>query len=109
MKDWTAVDNVSNSSPEYVKMVRAVEEIILSEGHSLIRGNTNTVARLIVSQLAHEHGLSPRETEAKEQRHNECPKCHGTNLEVRNHDLMWHDGDVWCIDCDIFIRNFDAG
>ena len=38
-----------------------------------------------------------------------CPKCGGTNFEVRNHDLMWHDGEVWCVDCDVYVRSYDAG
>jgi hypothetical protein len=38
-----------------------------------------------------------------------CPKCGGTNFEVRNYDMMWHDGDVWCVDCDVYVRGYDAG
>lgn len=39
-----------------------------------------------------------------------CPTCHSTDsLEVRNHSLMWHDGEVWCGKCDIYVRSYDAG
>lgn len=34
-----------------------------------------------------------------------CPKFQ----EVKNHSLMWHDGDIFCTLCDTFIREFDAG
>jgi len=35
-----------------------------------------------------------------------CPKCGGTNFGVRNHSLIWHDGDVWCADCNVFVRDY---
>lgn len=38
-----------------------------------------------------------------------CPVCGGTHFEVRNYDLMWHDGDVYCIDCNVWVRTYDAG
>lgn len=38
-----------------------------------------------------------------------CPKCGGTNFEVRNYDRMWQDGDVYCIDCNVYVRGYDAG
>lgn len=38
-----------------------------------------------------------------------CPKCGGTNFEVRNYDMAFHDGEVWCIDCDKYVRGYDAG
>jgi len=38
-----------------------------------------------------------------------CPDCGGVNFEVRNHDFMWHDGDIWCVDCNIYVRSYDAG
>jgi hypothetical protein len=38
-----------------------------------------------------------------------CPSCGGTNFEVRNYSLMWHDGDVYCKDCDVYVRGYDAG
>lgn len=42
-------------------------------------------------------------------KHQACPSCGGTNFEVRNYDLMWHDGDVHCVDCGAFVRIYDAG
>lgn len=38
-----------------------------------------------------------------------CPVCESTSFEVRNHSLMWHDGDIYCKNCGSFIRYFDAG
>ena len=40
---------------------------------------------------------------------NTCPSCGSTRSEVQNHDLMWHDGDVVCLDCDTRVRGYDAG
>jgi len=38
-----------------------------------------------------------------------CPECGGTNFEVRNYDWMWRDGDVYCKDCNVYVRGYDAG
>lgn len=40
-----------------------------------------------------------------------CPKCGACPeyQEVRNHSLMWHDGDIHCTKCETFVRSFDAG
>jgi len=39
-----------------------------------------------------------------------CPKCNSTDhLEVRNHNMMWHDGEVWCSKCNVYVREYDAG
>jgi hypothetical protein len=39
-----------------------------------------------------------------------CPKCGQTDrLTVRNYDLMWHDGEVWCTRCEVYVRGYDAG
>jgi uncharacterized Zn finger protein (UPF0148 family) len=38
-----------------------------------------------------------------------CPKCGGTNFEVRNYSMMWHDGDVYCVPCNQYVRGYDAG
>lgn len=35
--------------------------------------------------------------------------CKHKNQTVINHSLMWHDGDVVCVDCGKYIRAFDAG
>lgn len=37
------------------------------------------------------------------------PKCKHEKKEVRNHNIMWHDGDVHCKACGGFIRYYDAG
>jgi Zn ribbon nucleic-acid-binding protein len=39
-----------------------------------------------------------------------CPQCGEVDqLEVRNHDMIWHDGEVWCRRCDVYVRGYDAG
>jgi len=40
-----------------------------------------------------------------------CPKCGSppSEHEVRNHSLMWHDGDVHCTKCGAYVRLYDAG
>ena len=38
-----------------------------------------------------------------------CPKCGSKKFEVRNYDMMWHDGDVHCADCGTYVRMYDAG
>lgn len=38
-----------------------------------------------------------------------CPVCLSKNLEVRNYDMAWHDGDIYCKDCGTYVRRFDAG
>ena len=43
--------------------------------------------------------------------HVHCPKCGSdpSKREVRNYSMMWHEGDVYCVLCDTFVRDFDAG
>lgn len=40
---------------------------------------------------------------------NRCKKCGSKDLEVRNYNMMWHDGDLYCKMCDTFVRTYDAG
>lgn len=41
----------------------------------------------------------------------DCPHCGAppSEHEVRNHSLMWHDGDVHCRRCGGYVRMYDAG
>ncbi len=57
--NWTVKGNSSNSSDEYLWIVSAVEELIRHSAHDLIAGDAHNVARLIVSRLAHTHGMVP--------------------------------------------------
>ena len=59
--DWTIspVDGKSNSSPAFEELVITVEELIRHSAHSLLAGRADTVARLIVAQLAHVHHMKP--------------------------------------------------
>jgi len=38
-----------------------------------------------------------------------CPKCGGTEFEMRNYELGMLMGDIHCANCGQFIRVFDAG
>jgi ribosomal protein L37AE/L43A len=40
---------------------------------------------------------------------NTCPKCGSTEMELRNYDMMWHDGDIHCQKCGTYVRGYDAG
>ncbi len=60
--DWTVDPETrrSNSSPEFRQLVSEVTRLIKSEAHSLLNGQVESVAQLIIVQLAHKHGLAPR-------------------------------------------------
>lgn len=59
--DWTIspVDGKLNSSPKFEELSIAVEELIRQSAHTLLAGRADTVARLIVAQLAHVHHMAP--------------------------------------------------
>jgi uncharacterized Zn finger protein (UPF0148 family) len=38
-----------------------------------------------------------------------CPDCGSTEFEMRNYEMMWHEGDIHCAQCGKYIRRFDAG
>jgi hypothetical protein len=57
--DWTAVDGRANSSPAFVALVDEVARLIRSQAHTLIAGDAESVARLVLAQLARVHGLRP--------------------------------------------------
>lgn len=61
VKDWTVDPKTgrSNSSRLFHELEREVGRIIRNEAHALIRGDTEGVARFILAQLAHRHGLGP--------------------------------------------------
>ena len=61
-KDWTVKDGLANSSEVYLSLVNEVDRIIRESGDELICGLHKHVARMIVSQLAHKHGLTVPET-----------------------------------------------
>lgn len=63
MKDWTLDEKTrrSNSSAEYRAIVAHVDDLLRHSGFSLINGQHESVARLIVSQLAHgPYRMAPR-------------------------------------------------
>lgn len=60
LTDWTeGPDGRSNSSDQYNKIVAVVERLIRNGAHTLINNGPEALARTIVSQLAHVHGLRP--------------------------------------------------
>ena len=38
-----------------------------------------------------------------------CPECGSTEFELRNYNMVFHDGDIHCARCGKYIRMFDAG
>jgi len=38
-----------------------------------------------------------------------CPECGSAAFEMRDYELMWHEGNIHCAECGKFIRRFDAG
>lgn len=62
MTDWTAnADGRSNSSELFESLCEVVEDLIRHDAHKLIAGRADMTARLIMANLAHEHGLRPPE------------------------------------------------
>lgn len=59
-EDWTAHNGVANSSAKYLSLVSEVASIIREDAHKLLAGRADMTARLIMSHLAHKHGLAPK-------------------------------------------------
>lgn len=56
--DWTrGSDGRSNSSENYLRLVEHVERLIRSDAWNLVNGSVENTARLVVSHLAHRHGV----------------------------------------------------
>lgn len=60
--DWTLKDGHVNSSDLYLTLVDEMSKIIKDGAHSLLAGDVNSVARVIVAQLAHVHNFGPLTT-----------------------------------------------
>lgn len=60
-EDWTVDPQTgqANSSPQFLQIVEVVENLIRDEEPSLIRGDVESVARLIVAYLVHRYELRP--------------------------------------------------
>ena len=58
-QDWTVKDGRVNNSDQFEDLVKHVDELIRGQAHDLIAGRSEAVARLIMAQLAHVHGLTP--------------------------------------------------
>lgn len=57
-KNWTQDENgTENSSKLFKTLVDEIDRLIRSSAYSLINGQTKDVARLILAQLAHQHGM----------------------------------------------------
>lgn len=60
--EWTMDETgSSNSSEAFLSLCGEVERLIRSDAHALLSGNAGGTARLILAQLAHRHGLVPKE------------------------------------------------
>lgn len=62
MSDWTVDSDTgrSNSSPEFERLVCEVEQLIRDGAWSLINHGPRSLARTIMAQLVHVHGLEPK-------------------------------------------------
>jgi hypothetical protein len=60
--DWTRDPETgrSNSSLKFELLVETVAGLIRSDAHTLMSGNAESTARLIMAQLAHVHKLAPK-------------------------------------------------
>lgn len=59
-RNWTvAEDGRSNSSSTFLELVAETERIIRHSADALLSGNSFSVARLILGNLAHKHGFGP--------------------------------------------------
>ena len=58
-RDWTARGGRTNSSDYFENLIVFVAELIRGSAHDLIAGRSESVARLIMAQLAHVKGLVP--------------------------------------------------
>lgn len=75
-ENWTTDENgISNSSKRYLELVDAVERLIRGDAHKLLAGKANDTARLIVSNLAHEHCMIPGNCENGGTNCRNCPGC----------------------------------
>jgi len=60
--DWTTgKDGKTDSSVKFTELVCVVTWLIFSSSHDLINGSNESVARVIVAQLAHVHNMAPAE------------------------------------------------
>jgi hypothetical protein len=86
-------DNEDCWNPEFYKW--PLEDEIMSKNHSVYK----------------ELGICEICEIEKRPNHEHCPKCNSTSdrHEVRNYNAMWHDGDIHCMDCNAFVRRYDAG
>ena len=59
--DWTIDPRSGNSNSSSLFNILSAEvgRLIRDSAHSLIAGRTDDVARLVIAQLAHKHGLRP--------------------------------------------------
>lgn len=57
-EDWTKnAEGRSNSSEEFLHLCAEVETLMRASAAALLNGRVDRVARLIMAQLAHQHGL----------------------------------------------------
>ena len=65
--DWTVGhDGRSNNSAKFLSACQAVDRLIQNSGSDIVHGRTSAVARLIVAQLAHVHGMAPTVRDASD-------------------------------------------
>lgn len=77
--DWTVDPGThrSNSSPEFQQLASEVAGVIKAEACSLLDGRVEDVARLIMTRLAHKHGLAPQKVAVESAEFNPKGILHG--------------------------------
>lgn len=60
--DWTVKDGRANTSDEFHRICREVEQLIRNDAQFLIAGRADATAKLIMAQLAHKYHYGPQES-----------------------------------------------
>jgi hypothetical protein len=79
-----------------------------------IKSNKNELLAIRDNAISYDELLKLADASGKKDSgsfHEHCPKCGAdpSKHEVRNYSMMWHEGDVYCLMCNTFVRSFDAG
>lgn len=68
---------------------------------------------LIASGIGYESVYRDQDLEvlrlAARQHDNSCPACGGIRTRMENYSVVWREADIVCVDCDTYIRGWDAG
>jgi hypothetical protein len=80
-----------------------------SAGNELADGSRVWIETAASVSATTQPGYSLTERPPDYNKGDDCPRCGGSEREVRNHSAMWGDGDVHCRTCGQFLRDWDSG